>query len=145
MHVRSHALATALIAAVLVAAPLRAAEPEAPEGALDIKPGEKLVLSLEADDKGRMTPHVVTDDQGDQPVVTLSFTKSGSDRILTVKNGYPKTLRFEAVMCVGPRNKCSRTSIMRVLPNLTNLESWDDPITVLKVYHFELNNDQSTR
>jgi hypothetical protein len=130
---------------MLVASFVRGAESGGPPGTIQMKPGDKIVLLLTPDDKGGLTSQVITDDPGEQPIVTLNFIKDGSDRMLRVRNGYSKTLRFEAIMCVGPRNKCSRTNILPVLPNLTSLESWNDPITVLMLSNFKLTNEHETR
>ncbi len=68
--------------------------------------------------------------------VTIDFVQEVENRqskmmLLTVKNPFDMTMTYDARMFIVGREELLKTSIIPILPKLTNFEMWNDVIITL--------------
>jgi hypothetical protein len=83
--------------------------------------------------------------------VELKFTQdkspSGLMMLLVIRNKLKRRLSYDALMTVPGKKGIYKTSVLSVEPNLSNFESWPNPIVQLVLWNFRFaeNGSKSAR
>ncbi len=113
------------------------------EKILQIYCGEKVFVECEiqADTISKMK--VVEKNINPEKTIVIDFSQNAENRKdlrtdLNVKNPFPKTLKYEALMFTPISEKWKSTSIIPIKPKLENFEMWPHPIITLVLENWKL-------
>jgi hypothetical protein len=122
--------------------------PESPffvkEKILQIYCGESLYIECEIDKDSISSMKVVEKNLHPEKTIMIEFTQNSEDRknittMLKVKNPFNKKFNYDAYMFTPTSKNWTSTSIIPILPNLMNFETWPHPIVtlILENWRFE--------
>lgn len=112
---------------------------------LNIFPGEKLFLEATITNNRVTNFRVVNEIKDASKTLTIDFQQKAKGKVhqfmtLTVTNPFDKKLHYKAMMNLLRNNKWVNTNVYPVLPNIKGIEMWTDPIAILALGSFELND-----
>jgi hypothetical protein len=121
-----------LLGALLSAAPA-AAQEAAPAPTLSIAPGETVTVRITPDGHFVELGRARGEASGQRAADTVRFTFSemSGQKMLHAENGYDRPFAYRARMFSGRRS--TNTSICTVMPRISGIESWGDPIDRLEL------------
>ena len=110
---------------------------------LQIYPSESLYIEAEIEDGKIITMKTVKENLNPEKTIKVEFKQVAKDRlhdymILDVKNPFDKSLNYDASMYIVGHNKWITTSIIPILPKLSNYEMWPDVIITLALDNWRL-------
>ncbi|MCV9930003.1 hypothetical protein OIU83_20250 [Flavobacterium sp. LS1R49] len=106
------------------------------EKVLQIYPSEKLYIETIIKDNSIYSMTVVNKNLNPKRTIEIDFSQNATDRtnkqmLLKVTNPFNKKLNYDASMYIIGHDKWISTSIIPILPNLVNYETWPDVIITL--------------
>jgi hypothetical protein len=114
------------------------------EKILQIYPSEKLYIETVIKNDSIYSMEVVDKNVNPKRTIEIEFLQNVTDRtdkqmLLKVTNPFDKKLNYDAAMFIVGHDKWVSTSIIPILPNLVNYETWQDTIItlVLENWRFE--------
>ncbi|WP_409417901.1 hypothetical protein [Flavobacterium sp. PS2] len=114
------------------------------EKILQIYPSEKLYIETVIKNDSIYSMEVVNKNVNPKRTIEIEFSQNVTDRtnkqmLLKVTNPFDKKLNYNALMYIVGHDKWIPTSIIPILPNLVNYETWQDTIItlVLENWRFE--------
>lgn len=114
------------------------------ENVIQIYPSEKINVEVELKADTIYSMKVVKKILNPKRTIQIEFNQNLKDNksegmMLTVKNPFDKKLNYNAFMFIVGHDKWIQTSIIPILPNLVNYETWSDVIItlVLEKWRFE--------
>lgn len=114
------------------------------ENILQIYPTEKLNVELEIKSDTIFSMKVVEKIIEPKKTIQIEFLQNVKENkpnamMLKVTNPFDRKLNYNAMMYIVGNNKWLSTSIIPILPNLVNYETWNDVIItlVLEKWRFE--------
>lgn len=113
------------------------------EKILQIYPGEKLFIEVEADKKEITSMKVVKENLNPEKTIEIEFTQTVKDRksemmMLKVVNPFKKDLEYKAMMFIVGHDKWINTNVLPVKAKLTGYETWPDVIITLVLTEWKL-------
>ena len=113
--------------------PPAAAQDAAPSAILSIEPGETVTARVTPDGHFVELSRARGEGQGERAADTVRFTFSNmaGQKMLSVENGYDRAFVYRARIFV--RGRSANTSICPVMPRITGMEIWGDPIDRLEL------------
>ena len=113
------------------------------KGWISIFPGETLFVEADSDENRLVNLRAVT--QVEDPARTLEFKfwqdEGKPDMFLKVKNPFPKTVKYHAVMMLLDSDKLYKTSSCPVSARKMAFEHWQHAIFELLLFDFRLIGD----
>lgn len=114
------------------------------ENIIQIYPTEKLNIEVEIKNDTIYSMKVVEKIVEPKRTIQIEFLQNVKDKkpegmMLKVTNPFDRKLNYNAMMYIVGHNKWLSTSIIPILPNLVNYETWNDVIItlVLEKWRFE--------
>jgi hypothetical protein len=114
------------------------------ENIIQIYPTEKLNIEVEIKNDTIYLMKVVEKIVEPKRTIQIEFLQNVKDKkpegmMLKVTNPFDRKLNYNAMMYIVGHNKWLSTSIIPILPNLVNYETWNDVIItlVLEKWRFE--------
>ncbi|CAD0008165.1 hypothetical protein [Flavobacterium salmonis] len=114
------------------------------ENIIQIYPTEKLNVEVEIKNDTIYSMKVVDKIVEPKRTIQIEFLQNVKDKkpegmMLKVTNPFDRKLNYNAMMYIVGHNKWLSTSIIPILPNLVNYETWNDVIItlVLEKWRFE--------
>ncbi|MNQ66728.1 hypothetical protein D3C85_812270 [compost metagenome] len=114
------------------------------ENILQIYPTEKINIQVEIKNDTIFAMKVVEKIVEPKKTIQIEFVQNVKDNksegmMLKVTNPFDKKLNYNAMMYIVGHDKWISTSIIPILPNLVNYETWNDVIIslVLEKWRFE--------
>nr|WP_315184273.1 hypothetical protein [uncultured Flavobacterium sp.] len=114
------------------------------ENIIQIYPTEKLNVEVEIKNDTIYSMKVVDKIVEPKRTIQIEFLQNVKDKkpegmMLKVTNPFDRKLNYNAMMHIVGHNKWLSTSIIPILPNLVNYETWNDVIItlVLEKWRFE--------
>lgn len=114
------------------------------ENIIQIYPTEKLNVEVEIKNDTIYSMKVVDKIVEPKRTIQIEFLQNVKDKkpegmMLKVTNPFDRKLNYNAIMYIVGHNKWLSTSIIPILPNLVNYETWNDVIItlVLEKWRFE--------
>jgi hypothetical protein len=114
------------------------------ENIIQIYPTEKLNIEVEIKNDTIYSMKVVEKIVEPKRTIQIEFLQNVKDKkpegmMLKVTNPFDRKLNYNAMMYIVGNNKWLSTSIIPILPNLVNYETWNDVIItlVLEKWRFE--------
>ncbi len=114
------------------------------ENIIQIYPTEKLNIEVEIKNDTIYSMKVVEKIVEPKRTIQIEFLQNVKDKkpegmMLKVTNPFDRKLNYNAMMYIVGHNKWLSTSIIPILPNLVNYETWNDAIItlVLEKWRFE--------
>ncbi|GGI56056.1 hypothetical protein [Winogradskyella haliclonae] len=103
------------------------------EKILQIYPSEKLYIETEIKSDSIFSMKTVNENLNPEKTIIIKFNQNTKGRLhdgmmLSVKNPFNKTLKYEALMYLNGGTEWIPTSIIPIRPNLENYELWNDII-----------------
>ena len=113
------------------------------ENTIQIYPTEKLNVEVELKSDTIYSMQVVEKIINPKRTIQIEFKQNIKDKksdgmMLIVKNPFDKKLNYNALMYIVGHNKWIPTSIIPILPNLVNYETWNDVIITLVLEKWRL-------
>lgn len=110
---------------------------------LQIYPSEKIFIEAEIKSDSIHSMFVVKENLNPEKTIIIEFKQKVKGRIhdgmmLSVKNPFNKTLKYEALMYINGRTDWVSTSIIPIQPNLVNYELWRDIILSLVLLEWKI-------
>lgn len=110
---------------------------------LQIYPSEKIFIETEVKSDSIYSMSVVKENLNPERTIIVEFKQNVEGRIhdgmmLSVKNPFDKTLKYEALMYINGGTEWIATSIIPVRPNLVNYELWNDVILSLVLVEWKI-------
>lgn len=118
-----------------------AIDPRKLKDSITIAIGEKCEVQFEEKGDALLKPVKVTTPDAAKPLISLNFKNERDMPLLVIRNAFPRTLEFRAAMKLKGRKDYIETSILPVGSNMSNYESWSDPIEELVLFDFKLTNE----
>jgi hypothetical protein len=113
---------------------------------LQIYPSEKLNIEVEIQNDTIHSMKVVNENLNPNKTIIIDFKqevngKEHGSMILSVMNPFDKNLIYDAKMYVLGGTEWIPTSIIPIMPKLTNFELWNDIILSLVIDNWKLTSD----
>lgn len=113
------------------------------EKVLQIYPGEKLFIEVEADKKKIISMKVVKENLNPDKTLEIKFTQSVKDQknelmMLEIANPFKKDLEYKALMYIVGHNKWIDTNVLPVRAKMSGFETWPDVIITLVLSDWKL-------
>ncbi|WP_101450291.1 hypothetical protein [Aquimarina sp. MAR_2010_214] len=113
------------------------------ENVLQIYPTEKINIEVEISKDSIIAMKVVKENLNPEKTIVLEFKQEVKNQksermMLTITNPFEKTLTYDAHMFIVGHDKWISTSIIPILPKLTNFEMWNDIILSLVLENWKL-------
>lgn len=113
------------------------------EKILQIYPSEKIFIETEIKSDSIYAMAVVKENVNPDKTIIVEFNqnvkgKTHDGMMLSVKNPFNKTLRYEALMYINGGTEWIPTSIIPIRPNLMNYELWSDVILSLVLVEWKI-------
>lgn len=110
---------------------------------LQIYPSEKIFIEAEIKSDSIYSMSVVKENINPDRTIIVDFNQKVKGRIhdgmmLSVKNPFDKTLKYEALMYINGGTEWIPTSIIPIKPNLINYELWNDVILSLVLVEWKI-------
>ena len=110
---------------------------------LQIYPSEKIFIETEIKSDSIYSMSVVKENLNPERTIIVEFNQNVQGRIhdgmmLSVKNPFDKTLKYEALMYIHGGTEWIPTSIIPIRPNLVNFELWNDVILSLVLVEWKI-------
>jgi len=114
-------------------------------GVLTIRPGETVCLSFRAEGSA-LSPLSVVDVAGQESTLVVRFWREENtgDMFLALYNPFPNYLQYQATMLLSGSSQHQHTSTCPVLSGHRNVESWNIPVTELRLSAFKLLPDSES-
>jgi hypothetical protein len=105
--------------------------------------GEKVYVECEVSRDSITRMKVVEQNINPDRTILIDLKQDSSDRkniytMLTVKNPFDKELTYEAIMLTPNDDNWRSTSIIPILPNLQNFETWPHAIISLALMGWKI-------
>lgn len=114
-------------------------------GAVTIRPGETICLTIQAQDNSVVPVAVVATANPENTLILKFWQEPGTtDMVLTVHNPLPTFFRYKAHMLRPGSSVYEYTSSCPVLSKRLGIEHWPHAITVLKLSDFSSFPDSDT-
>ncbi len=113
------------------------------EQILQIYPSEKIFIETEIKSDSIYSMSVVKENLNPEKTIIVEFNQNVNGRMhdgmmLSVKNPFDKTLKYEALMYINGGTEWIPTSIIPIRPNLVNYELWNDVILSLVLVEWKI-------
>jgi hypothetical protein len=113
------------------------------EKILQIYPSEKIFIETEIKSDTIYSMSVVKENLNPEKTIIVEFNQNVNGRMhdgmmLSVKNPFDKTLKYEALMYINGGTEWIPTSIIPIRPNLVNYELWNDVILSLVLLEWKI-------
>ncbi|MBR9915280.1 MAG: hypothetical protein GYB32_10725 [Algicola sp.] len=110
---------------------------------LQIYPSEKIFIETEVKSDSIYSMSVVKENLNPERTIIVEFNQNVKGRIhvgmmLTVKNPFDKSLKYEALMFINGGTEWIPTSIIPIRPNLVSYELWKDVILSLVLVEWQM-------
>jgi hypothetical protein len=122
----------------LVAAGAGATREDVPDDSVVVKVGQELHVSFTAQGDSLISPKMLPDGSGPDPVVTIQLTQSGPTRTLMVTNGYSRSLGYRLQARKRGSRKETEVPTASVRSGLQSVLSLAEPFDELVLFDFHL-------
>ena len=108
-----------------------------------ISVGQKCDVHFEQQGNKLSAPQIIKDiSQKGEIELSLDFRKEKDISLLIIRNKFEKTLRFRALARLQGSGEIFETTILPIESNMSNYESWPDPIEELVLFDFKLTDER---
>ena len=113
---------------------------------LQIYPGEKVLIEAEFTNGKAVSMKVVKDNKHPNKTIEVFFyqnveNKKHKGMMLSIKNPFNTTLKYEAKIFLMKENKWTSTNVYPVKTNLISYETWPDLIVTIALDEWHLLKD----